>query len=157
MSNEPTTPQNYIRPRGGLKNAASQVADDTPLFDQRPDTTSPITAQPAPAAAPKPPPLWTVAAIKDGYPITVQFAGKVEDLEATITRLRQIGATPPAQPAQQWAYTPDGLPICPKHGAPMKKREKQGDCWHSHVVTAPDGEDLYCRGYHGKDSPGYEC
>ena len=67
-----------------------------------------------------------------------------------------MGATPTTQAAQQWSYTPDGLPICPRHGAPMKKREKQGDIWYSHVVTAPDGDDLYCRGYHGKDSPGYD-
>lgn len=51
---------------------------------------------------------------------------------------------------------PDGTPICPKHREPMKLREKQGDTWYSHKVVAADGQEHYCRGHAGKNSPGWE-
>lgn len=52
--------------------------------------------------------------------------------------------------------TPEGLPICPKHGEPMTKREKQGDEWHSHKIIDPgSGEVKYCRGYHTKNGDGW--
>lgn len=54
-----------------------------------------------------------------------------------------------------WPRTPDGLPICPKHGEVMTQREKQGDTWYSHKVLDENGEVLYCRGYSGKSSPGW--
>jgi len=98
-----------------------------------------------------------IDAVFEGYAIAVSFEGNLTQLPGAIERLRAAGATPTAQPAQQWSYTPDGLPICPRHGAPMKKRSKQGDEWYSHVVTDSKGDDVYCRGYKGKDSPGYEC
>lgn len=56
--------------------------------------------------------------------------------------------------AYQW--TPEGHPICPKHGEAMPKREKQGDVWYSHTVTDEHGEVHYCRGYGSKSSPGWE-
>ena len=62
-----------------------------------------------------------------------------------------------AEQSNGFALAPNGLPICPKHGAPMKKRLKQGDVWHSHAVIDPlTGEKMYCKGYHGNDSPGYD-
>lgn len=58
---------------------------------------------------------------------------------------------------QSWQTLPDGTPICPKHRAPMKLREKQGDRWYSHTVGKDgNGKEIYCKGYHGKDSPGYD-
>jgi hypothetical protein len=61
----------------------------------------------------------------------------------------------PAQQTQEWQRLPDGTPICPKHHAPMRQREKQGDLWWSHNVGTKDAP-VYCKGYHGKDSPGYD-
>ena len=62
-----------------------------------------------------------------------------------------------AAQTQEWQTLPDGTPICPKHHTPMRKRERQGDTWYSHSAgKGPDGKDIYCKGYHGKDSPGYE-
>lgn len=56
----------------------------------------------------------------------------------------------------EWQRTPDGQPICPKHGEAMVQREKQGDTWHSHSVIDPNtGEKLYCRGYPTKNGPGW--
>lgn len=55
-----------------------------------------------------------------------------------------------------WPRTPEGVPICPKHREVMSQREKQGDTWYSHKMTDANGEVLYCRGYPGKSSPGWE-
>lgn len=55
-----------------------------------------------------------------------------------------------------YQWTPEGLPVCPKHGDVMGKREKQGDVWYSHRVIDPTtGEEHYCRGYDSKNSPGW--
>lgn len=123
-----------------------------------PDPPSAAPAEPPIAARPAPHAIHlSIAAVYQGYAITVAFDGSFTQIPAAIERLRAIGATPTAQPAKQWSYTPEGLPICPKHQVAMKKREKQGDTWYSHVLTAPDGEECYCRGYaSAKDSPGYE-
>ena len=57
--------------------------------------------------------------------------------------------------AYQW--TAEGLPICPRHGEVMQRREKQGDIWYSHRVIDPDtGEECWCKGRPGKDSPGWD-
>ena len=53
-------------------------------------------------------------------------------------------------------WTPDGLPICPRHGEVMPRREKQGDEWFSHKVTDEHGQVHYCRGYASKNSPGWD-
>lgn len=68
--------------------------------------------------------------------------------------LDRRGFQAPEEP-QQWQTLPDGTPICPKHHAPMRLREKQGDSWYSHNVGTKE-QPVYCKGYHGKDSPGYE-
>jgi hypothetical protein len=60
-------------------------------------------------------------------------------------------------PAASFAFprTPDGTPICPKHGVEMRKREKQGDEWWSHrVINRESGEKMYCRGYALVNNPG---
>ncbi len=75
-------------------------------------------------------------------------------LDAVLGHLSDMGFAPD-RPAVVWSTTPDGLPICPKHGAPMRRREKQGDEWHSHKLINGHGEEVYCRGYDGPDSPGY--
>lgn len=54
------------------------------------------------------------------------------------------------------ALTPEGLPICPRHEVVMKLREKQGDSWYSHMMKGPRGEELWCRGHAGPDSPGWD-
>jgi hypothetical protein len=69
--------------------------------------------------------------------------------------LDRRGYQPPT-PAS-WQTLPDGTPLCPKHKIPMRLREKQGDQWYSHSVGKDaGGKEIYCKGYHGKDSPGWE-
>ena len=80
-----------------------------------------------------------------------------ERLFAVLNRIATALETLARAKSCDFARTPEGLPICPKHNAVMKKREKQGDTWFSHRVIHPSsGEELYCRGYRSKNSPGFD-
>ena len=81
-------------------------------------------------------------------------AGSLNDLRKAVRLLHEAGVDP-MRSAPTWGTTPEGLPICPKHRVPMRKRERQGDIWYSHNAGG-EGEELWCRGYAGKDSPGWE-
>jgi hypothetical protein len=73
---------------------------------------------------------------------------RLADLEAA---LEEVGFTPTSEPP----LTPDGLPVCRRHRAVMHKREKQGDEWFSHKIVV-GGQELYCKGRPGPDSPGWD-
>lgn len=90
-----------------------------------------------------------------GIDLDVEFSTDVRKLSAAVQYLQAQGFTAPPEPVV-FQQTPDGKPICPKHRVPMREREKQGDRWHSHRVIASDGCELWCRGYSGPDSPGYD-
>lgn len=81
----------------------------------------------------------------------VQFPGEPEKLEAQIAWLLAHGY----RSHRGFQYTPDGLPICPRHGVPMLKREKQGDKWFSHNMGAAE-DPIWCRGYSHTSSPGWD-
>lgn len=89
-----------------------------------------------------------------GFPLEITAHLDVRRLSALVGYLEGIGVEPPHQPAG-FELTPDGLPICPRHRVPMRKREKQGDEWHSHKVINGAGEEVYCKGYEAPDSPGW--
>lgn len=81
----------------------------------------------------------TVSGVIRGYHTTIEFnLDTIDLLPHAIRKLRLVGFYPSGD-----FRTPDGLPICPIHGTPMQKREKQGDTWFSHRL--PGGG--YCRGY----------
>jgi hypothetical protein len=68
-------------------------------------------------------------------------------LDEAVTWLVQHGYRPDL-PGDGWQRTPDGEPLCPRHGVAMSKRERQGDTWHSHRVIHPQtGEECWCRGF----------
>jgi len=78
------------------------------------------------------------------------------ELNEILAVLKRIAAALEKKNATTWQRTPDGKPICPKHGEVMVKREKQGDTWWSHtVVNQATGEKSYCRGYATKNGPGW--
>lgn len=60
------------------------------------------------------------------------------------------------RPNGQLPRSPEGLPICPRHGEVLRPREKQGDAWFSHKVVDANGEIVYCKGRPGADSPGWD-
>ncbi|MCI0728570.1 MAG: hypothetical protein L0332_17875 [Chloroflexi bacterium] len=85
-----------------------------------------------------------------GYEIRIE--AESDKLDTTVRWLEKHGY----RPNRDIQYTPEGLPICPRHGVPMEKREKQGDEWFSHKVTDPQtGQAVYCRGYASPSSPGW--
>lgn len=138
--------------------------DSESLFGEKPDTTTPPVGK-APMETPPEPPA---AAAEPDLPTieiqtTVEHRGRAFTVVARGYTLDQLcdmldkrGYAAQAQ-TQEWQTLPDGTPICPKHHTPMRKRERQGDTWYSHSAgKSVDGRDIYCKGYHGKDSPGYE-
>jgi len=132
---------------------------------QRADTTTPLdTIGRAPlATVPDPPTAETVDLPCIEIQTTVEHRGRAFTVVARGYTLDQLcdmldkrGYAAQAQ-TQEWQTLPDGTPICPKHHTPMRKRERQGDTWYSHSAGKDaDGKDVYCKGYAGKDSPGYE-
>lgn len=93
--------------------------------------------------------LTIVAFHPEGFEVRFQLEDATK-LNSSISWLLEHGY----RTQRGYSYTPEGLPLCPKHGVPMPKREKQGDEWYSHNVGTGDNP-VYCRGYAGKTSPGY--
>ena len=82
----------------------------------------------------------------------IRFDVESGGVDALLTKLEKYRY----RPSREIQLTPEGTPICPRHGVPMTKREKQGDVWYSHKVADPvTGQTFYCRGYPGPSSPGY--
>lgn len=92
-----------------------------------------------------------------GWPVDFEITPVPGRTAEAIAFLEEHGYSPAptAEAARDYKYTPEGLPICPKHGEVMKKREKQGDTWYSHRVHDERGNEHYCRGYPSKSSPGW--
>lgn len=97
------------------------------------------------------------ALTEDGWPVDFTLAPENGALDKALAFLAKHGFTPAptAQDAKELQWTAEGLPVCPKHGVVMKKREKQGDTWYSHTVDDGHGQKLHCHGYAGKSSPGW--
>ena len=90
-----------------------------------------------------------------GYAIEFDDVSR-ERLDEAVAWLAQHGYQPDL-PGDGWRRTPDGEPLCPRHGVAMSKRERQGDTWHSHKVVDQHGQEKYCRGYRtSSESDGYD-
>jgi len=99
------------------------------------NNVTPITdRQPAPACH------FSITAMLDGFPITIEGEGRAADLRVIVDRLKQIGAEPPAVSKPEPTKTGD-IPRCPIHNAPMKPSRKPGRFYCA--KKAEDGE--YCR------------
>jgi hypothetical protein len=145
----PIDPKRW-RERAGLAGRiTAQAAEAEPEAER---TFPPENGASKENGAPKPAVTLSTVVEHRGRQITVTATDMTVDQFCDL--LERRGYAPPQEP-QQWQTLPDGTPICPKHHAPMRLREKQGDRWWSHNVGTKDAP-LYCRGYHGKDSPGYE-
>lgn len=90
-----------------------------------------------------------------GYPITMMVESDDPKIAELIKQLNSWGFRPDSS-GDTWLRTPEGLPICSRHGAVMNKREKQGDTWFSHSVIDSHGEKHFCRGYKSPSSPGWD-
>lgn len=91
-----------------------------------------------------------------GYVVRVEVeADELMGLLSNMQAVEQTLALLGYEPTGQQPLTPDGLPICRKHRMVMFRREKQGDEWFSHKMLV-GGQELYCKGRPGPDSPGWE-
>jgi hypothetical protein len=105
-----------------------------------------------------PPIALTVKALHpSGFQVTLALEDlSLQDLDTALRDLVALGWRP-ATAGDTWQRTPTGEPLCPRHRVVMHTREKQGDRWHSHQVVDPrTGELVYCRGYAGPSSPGWD-
>lgn len=119
------------------------------------------------ATIPQPPKAEAKIARKFSLATTVDYRGRAITIQAEGMTLDQFcdllderGYTAPAPillsaPLATPDDLPEGYKLCRKHGAPMKPRSKQGDVWNSHNVGTAE-KPLWCKGYAGPDSPGYE-
>lgn len=92
-----------------------------------------------------------------GYKVQFEIEAQ-PGLEALLSQLADVElalAEAGYEPGAELPKTPDGLPICRKHGAVMDRREKQGDVWFSHKVIVSEGREAWCKGRPGDDSPGW--
>ncbi len=82
-----------------------------------------------------------------GYAITFSIEPDDGKLPSIIATLNRYGFRPDVG-GDTWPRTSTISPICPKHGVVMKKRERRGDIWYSHIlIDETTGEKHYCRGY----------
>lgn len=100
-------------------------------------------------------PLTLTAVHPSGFEVCLHVSS-LEALDATIADLLQRGYRP-ARAGDGWQRTPAGEPVCPKHQAVMRLRNKQNQEWWSHrVIHRETGEELFCKGYRSPSSPGWE-
>jgi hypothetical protein len=96
------------------------------MANASPSNVTPITEkQPAPSAK------FTIGAMLDGFPITIEVEGAADKLRAMIDRLKAIGAKPPVAQASTPAQpeTKKAPPICPDHNKPMKASQNKPGSW----------------------------
>jgi len=150
----------------------ARLAARAELTARNADTTSPLKGMPE-ATLPDPPareetaPAAEVKARPITLQTTVEHRGRTFVIQAEGITLDQFcdlldrrGYAPPAEKPQIAPIAapddlPDGWKLCRKHGAPMRPRNKQGENWHSHNVGTAENP-LWCKGYKGSDSPGYD-
>lgn len=93
-----------------------------------------------------------------GRSFTITASGLTLDQFCDLLDKRGYAPAQQAQLAAPHATSddlPEGWKLCQKHHAPMRPRNKQNEHWHSHNVGTAD-KPLWCKGYKGSDSPGYE-
>ena len=83
-------PRNLSRPPIDTTTPLPRREDETlPDPPAREEVVPQVEAKARPSAT------FTIHASMDGFPFEVQFSGSADNLQATIKRLRDLGATPP--------------------------------------------------------------
>jgi hypothetical protein len=103
----------------------------------------------------------------DGFPVEVSTTGSINDLPRLVARLREVGAQPahngavsaqnaPGAPHATGVpqgkgarplvkeFSPDGRPICPVHGKPMRESQHKPNEW---FCSSKGGEFTNDKGY----------
>src|SRR5215813_1529772 len=86
-------------------------ANVTPIIEKQPATSA----------------RFTVQALIDGFPVTVEVEGRADAVKILIDKLKAIGAEPPvATKAEPTASQSKAIPVCPIHHTQMKPSRKPG-------------------------------
>jgi hypothetical protein len=147
-------------PAARLRTSASSVEPSPKSLSgaEGPDMTK-RPAPAAPAAAPKPQIVLSTTVEYRGRLITIQATDLNADAFCDLLDKRGFVAPTPASAPTAPVATPDDLPdgwkLCQRHGAPMRPRNKQNEHWHSHNVGTKEVP-VWCKGYRGADSPGFD-
>ncbi len=72
--------------------------------DPPPRAEPTTTTDPAPNG--KPPIVMRIRFQLNGFPIEIEAVGKIDQLPATVKKLRQLGAVPPGEAAPDWPDEP---------------------------------------------------
>lgn len=101
-----------------------------------------LNGTPAPAPA-RPVATFTIHGLMDDFPFDVAFSGTADQLAATVTRLRELGAVPPTQAARAdvAAEKERSAPICKYHGAMKESTKAPG----TFFCPAKMGSGDYCK------------
>ena len=86
--------------------------------------------------------------------IRVRFRARPAQIPSVIRRLAELGMEPERAPLR-WDLTAEGMPICPRHRVPMKKRERFGSEWYAHNAGTKE-HPAWCRGFPSPHSLGYD-
>lgn len=167
----PTTTTTTEAGRAVAENATARVARQRAEAQaRRADTPTPIAGgvvvEELPADLGKPiaekarKPQITIATTVEhrGRVFTVEAEGITLDQFCDLLDQRGYVAHQPqllSAPVATADDLPEGWKLCHKHHAGMKQRHKQGDSWNSHNVGTKE-QPIWCKGYRGPDSPGYE-
>ena len=145
-------PQRRPAPRAAVPSTPPAAAESS---EPAAESSEPAPAPPQVAPA-YPARAVTLHLTYHGVPVDLYRADlAIETIEQLVDQItRREGWA--AAGDKSFPTLPDGTPICPRHGVPMKLREKQGDSWWSHNVAGEGEEPCYCRGYPGKTSPGWD-
>lgn len=90
----------------------------------------------------------------EGQAIRVSLRCPAMDLAAALRYLAKHGIEPERAPLQ-FEWTAEGLPLCPKHGVPMAKRERFGKEWYAHNAGTKE-RPAWCRGFPDPRTTGYD-
>lgn len=123
-------------------------------LDNLPPATMPAKEEPPPPRAGD---VFKVRlrAQLDGALVDLTFDADLVGLRRTLATLYKAGAVFEILPLR-WNLSAENAPICPQHGVIMQRKEKQGDEWFSHACHDEHGKLLWCRGFPGPHSPGWE-
>jgi hypothetical protein len=145
----PAPPAQYQRDIAPIPPEYVEEPGDRLFPDEAPTTT---TTRPTP----KPAITLATTIAHRGRQITITATDLTADQFCDLLDKRGFAPPAPASSAAPLA-TPDDLPdgwkLCQRHGAPMRPRNKQNETWHN--VGTKDSP-IWCKGYRGSDSPGYE-
>jgi hypothetical protein len=97
-----------------------------------------LNVTPIESKQPQPACHFSINAIIDGFPVTIEGDGKAGDLKTIVEKLKAIGAQPPSGNRTNSPNSTDDAPICEFHG-----KMRKGN--HGFFCPRKMGDGSYCK------------